>query len=198
MGIALIFLIVYFTIRGQNPKTSSSVRPAYDVQASSSLIAALVPTAHAETGIPEHISIPSIGVDAHIEQVGLTASGAVDVPKVTMNAAWFDQSPQPGKVGNAIIDGHYGWKNNIPAVFDRLSSIEKGDVIFITSENGTTFTFIVKNIVAYDENNNDPAIFISTDGKAHLNLITCGGVWNQGLHSYAKRLVVFADLVETP
>ena len=79
---------------------------------------------------PIRIKIPSISVDAYIEQVGLTSDGAVDVPKNPIDAAWFDQSPHPGDVGDSIIDGHYGWKNNMPVVFDSLHNINKGDYIY--------------------------------------------------------------------
>jgi len=33
----------------------------------------------------------------------------------------------------------------------------------------------------------------SSDAKAHLNLITCEGVWDKVSKSYSKRLVVFTD-----
>ena len=32
----------------------------------------------------------------------------------------------------------------------------------------------------YDLTADDKDVFISNDGKSHLNLITCAGVWNQG------------------
>jgi hypothetical protein len=31
-------------------------------------------------------------------------------------------------------------------------------------------------------------------GKVHLNLITCGGVWDKVGKSYSNRIVVFADM----
>jgi len=34
----------------------------------------------------------------------------------------------------------------------------------------------------------------SNDGKAHLNLITCAGVWDEVEKSHSSRLVVFADM----
>lgn len=40
-----------------------------------------------------------------------------------------------------------------------------------------------------------PEIFTSKDGKAHLNLITCGGVWNKLTKHYPDRLVIFTERV---
>ena len=153
----------------------------------------LVGTMHHPPLLPLQISIPSINVDTAIESVGLTPDGAVDIPKNPINAAWYDVSPLPGDIGNSIIDGHYGWKNNMPAAFDHLKSLKKGDKIYVKNSLGSTTIFVVTKVAVYDENNNDPAVFISTDGKAHLNLITCGGVWNKIKKSYSDRLVVFAD-----
>ena len=160
-----------------------------------SLVAPIVAVANASSDLPVNINIPSINLDTAIENVGLTLSGEVGVPSNPANTAWYNLSPLPGDVGNSIIDGHYGWKNNIPVAFDHLNSIKIGDRVYITHDTGSTTVFVVTNLVVYGENNNDPTIFVSTDGKAHLNLITCGGVWNKVTKSYSTRLVVFTDLV---
>jgi len=34
---------------------------------------------------------------------------------------------------------------------------------------------------------------LTNDGLAHLNLITCIGVWEQITQGYSQRLVVFTD-----
>lgn len=117
----------------------------------------------------------------------------MDIPKNIKNVAWFENGPRPGEIGNAVIDGHFGWKNNIPAVFDNLYKISIGDKIYIEDDEGVTSTFVVREIKSYSENDYAGEIFNSNDGKAHLNLITCEGIWNKTQKSYSKRLVVFAD-----
>lgn len=138
------------------------------------------------------IKIPAIGVDANVEHTDRLPDGSIGVPSDHRNAALFDGGPYPGEKGSAVIDGHYGWKNNIPAVFDDLDKLSKGDKIYVEDRNGTT-TFIVREVTAFSEKADASKVFTSTDGKAHLNLITCGGVWNKAEKSYSKRLVVFAD-----
>ena len=145
--------------------------------------------------LPVQLKIPKIHVDAFIEYVGITATGAMDAPTGPNDVAWFDLGPRPGDVGNAIIAGHYGWKDNIPAAFDNLSKLKAGDIINTEDGVGSTTTFIVRKTQIYGESSSVSDVFDSTDGIAHLNLITCEGVWNDVTKSYSGRLVVFADEV---
>ncbi len=130
---------------------------------------------------------------APIESVGLTAEGAVGVPEGPVDAAWYDLGPRPGDIGSAVIVGHEGWKDGIAAVFDSLNKLAVGDKIYVTDDTGTTTVFIVRQIQLYGENDSVPNIFNSNDGLAHLNLITCDGIWNATTKSYSDRLVVFTD-----
>jgi len=139
-----------------------------------------------------HIQIPAINVDAVVESVGLTPDGAMAATEGPSNAAWFDLGPRPGENGSAVIAGHYGWKDDIPAVFDDLNGLHAGDKIYV-EDGGATTTFVVGDIRTYSDTADASAVFASSDGKAHLNLITCGGVWNKARKSYSDRLVVFAD-----
>jgi len=147
----------------------------------------------AGSGLPARLTIPKINVDAAVEQVGLAPDGAMDVPKGPDDVAWFNLGKRPGDVGSAVMAGHFGWKNGIPAVFDNLNKLQKGDNIYVEDEKGVVTTFIVREIKTYDQNADAGSVFSSSDGKAHLNLVTCEGVWNKAQKSYSNRLVVFAD-----
>ena len=48
-------------------------------------------------------------------------------------------------------------------------------------------------IKKYDPNADAKDVFNLNDGKAHLNLITCVGIWNKIKKSRSERLVVFTD-----
>jgi LPXTG-site transpeptidase (sortase) family protein len=148
----------------------------------------------ANLGVPVRLKIPSINVDAALESVGLTPGGAVGVPKGTENAAWFDLSPRPGEKGSAVIDGHYGWwKNNTPTVFNNLGKLRKGDKLYVQDETGVIITFVVRESRKFNPGADAAGVFASGDGKSHLNLITCDGVWNDASKNYPDRLVVFTD-----
>ena len=151
--------------------------------------------AQASVGLPARLEIPKIKVDAALDYVGVTSNGELGVSAGPTNAAWYDRGPRPGQTGNAVIDGHFGYKNHIPAVFDNLHALQKGDKLYVKDIKGLTTTFIVRQLRTYGPNDYAPAVFRSSDGKAHLNLITCQGDWNQAQKSYSTRLVVFADKV---
>jgi len=150
-------------------------------------------SAQADLGYSFHLNIPKIKVDASVENLGLTFDGAMEVPKGPSNAAWFSLGTPPGEIGSAVIDGHSGWKNGTPAVFDNLYKLKKGDLIYVKDKKGITTTFVVREIRKYNPNADATYVFGSNDGKAHLNLITCTGLWNKIWKSHSERLVVFTD-----
>jgi len=147
------------------------------------------------SSLPVNIKIPKIKINADIEHVGLTSDGAVDSPIGPDDVAWFNKGPIPGEIGNAIMDGHSGWKNNIPAVFDNLKKLKKGDKIYIKNDVGKTNIFVVKKLKIYSKNDVALDVFNATDKKSHLNLISCTGIWNVVDKGRESRIVVFADLV---
>ncbi len=82
-----------------------------------------------DKAIPVRLKIPGISLDAAVESVGLTPDNAMGVPKGPADVAWFSLGPSPGQVGSAVIAGHFGWKDGIPAAFDNLSILRKGYAI---------------------------------------------------------------------
>ncbi|MDO8443215.1 MAG: class F sortase [bacterium] len=146
-----------------------------------------------QVGLPTRLKIPSINVDASVEYVGLTPDGAMDVPKERANVAWFNLGPRPGDNGSAAIAGHYGWKDGKGSAFDNLYKLRKGDKIYVEDDKGVITTFVVRESRRYNPKMDASNVFSSNDGKPHLNLITCEGVWDKVSKTYSKRLVVFTD-----
>lgn len=149
--------------------------------------------AHKQIGVPVRITIPSIAVDAAIEKVALAKDGSMDVPQKPLDTAWYEPGPRPGENGSATIAGHVDWYNGAQAVFAALHKIQPGDVIRVQDDAGTIVSFVVRESKNYNATANAVDVFRSNDGKAHLNLITCAGVWDVHTQQYTKRLVVFAD-----
>jgi len=176
----------YHVLLSQTTQYSSTSKPIGTIQSVASL-------AEVPFNLPVHMTIEKIHIDASLETVGFTAKGEVDIPKGPTSPAWFEESPRPGEIGNAIIVGHFGWKNNIPAVFDDLDQLVKGDKLSVRDDQGIVQIFVVREMRMYGAHEAAPDVFISRDGKAHLNLITCSGVWNKAKKSYSTRLVVFTD-----
>jgi len=144
-------------------------------------------------GLPVRLEITEIGVDSAVIPVGVTRDGAMDAPKGPDEVAWYNLGPRPGEIGSAVMAGHYGWQNNIPAVFDNLDKIHEGEKIYTQDENGAIITFVVREIRIYGMNDDASDVFFSNDSKAHLNLITCTGSWDDVEKTFSERLIVFAD-----
>lgn len=140
--------------------------------------------------------IPSINTYSKVEETGLNDEGDMEVPKGRENVAWYKGGPPPGDVGSSVIAGHFGWKDDEPAVFDNLHLLSAGDRIYVRGSNNKIVVFIVRETKTYSPEEDATEIFVSNDGKAHLNLITCGGDWDKRLQSRTLRLVVFADKEE--
>ena len=143
--------------------------------------------------MPARLKIPRINTNVVIIPVGITPDGSMGVPSGPLDVAWLDSSVIPGEKGSAVIDGHSGWKNGISAVFDNLYKLKKGDKISVENVAGVSVSFVVQLVKTFDPKADTVKIFSSTDGKAHLNLITCSGAWNAQKKSYSNRLVVFSD-----
>ncbi|MDO8469084.1 MAG: class F sortase [Candidatus Peribacter sp.] len=149
----------------------------------------------ADAGLPVRLRIPSIKVDAAIESVGLTSKGAMDVPKDPDNVGWYSLGSKPGEKGSAVFAGHLDWYKGKKAVFQQLNKLRKGDLLSVENDKGKFLTFIVRDIRTYEPNEYAPDVFLKND-VSHLNLVTCGGVWDTARKIYRERLVVFTDLVE--
>jgi LPXTG-site transpeptidase (sortase) family protein len=159
-------------------------------QAGSMTVAAALPT---PTGAPLRLKIPSIKVDAAIEHVAIKKDGSMDTPKLPKNTAWYKLGPKPGEIGSAVIAGHVNWWNGAVSAFANLNKVKIGDKVYVQNDKGEVVTFTVRKIRRLDVAADATDVFISTDGKAHLNLVTCIGVWNKKTRQYSQRLIVFAD-----
>lgn len=149
----------------------------------------------APRGLPVRLKIPTIGVDTAIEDAYITSDGRMDVPAGSVNVAWYALGPFPGQKGSAVIGGHFGIDNEVPKVFYNLNKLEVGDKVYVVDDNNETLAFVVRSIKLFGRNADAGSVFFSKDGLAHLNLITCEGVWNKVNDSYPDRRVVFADAI---
>ena len=149
------------------------------------------------SGLPVRLEIPIIGIDSFIEDAYITPQGAMEVPAGTVDVAWFALGPHPGQVGSAVIGGHFGIESGVPFVFYNLSKLSAGDDIYIVDDEGNTITFVVNSTALYAANADATTVFTSSDGKAHLNLITCEGIWNEIDGEYPDRTVVFTTEVSS-
>lgn len=147
-----------------------------------------------KTTVPVSLSIERIGVYAPIESVGIVGD-AMAVPTLANNVGWYRASARPGDMGSAVLAGHVNWMGGKDAVFTNLSEIEIGDIVSVTNNYGDVENFLVREKREYPADADTSEVFLSYDGLAHLNLITCTGIWNPLMGTHDTRLVVFTDKI---
>lgn len=184
MGLALFGVLIFYLIT-ETSLLRSSALPTQTALSSSQ--------ERPRAPLPVRLTIPKIAVDSAVEYVGMTPEGEMDVPKNQDDVAWFELGPRPGENGSAIIAGHYGRRGGEVSAFDNLYTLRKGDKVYVENEKGETISFVVRGTRRYDPTADASDVFISGDGEAHLNLITCEGVWDEDSQTYPLRLVVFTD-----
>ncbi len=147
-------------------------------------------------GLPVRISIPSIGVDAQMEFVGLDTEGKMDVPKDFDNVGWFELGYRPGEKGNAVMAGHLDTAYGGTAVFYRLKELTSGDEIYVYDEEGNELRFIVTGVEIFPFDRVPLAEIFGPSEERMLNLITCEGVFDNSNQNYSDRTVVYSVMGE--
>lgn len=147
--------------------------------------------------LPTRLVIPRLDVDAVVQYVGLdkNGSGEMAVPSNFSDVGWYTHGVRPGMKGSAVITGHLNGESVAEAVFYDLHTLVVGDEVVVMSADRIEDIFRVVRIETYPYNAPTEEVFVSNDGKARLNLITCGGEWLSDEQVYDTRTVVFTEQV---
>jgi len=152
------------------------------------------PRASAAPLIPTNLKIPSIGLNASVEQVGKKDDGSMGTPQKFEDVAWYSLGSKPGEPGNAVIDGHVNNALTKAGVFQHLSSVKLGDMIIVSDSSGHALNYKVTDIEEYPADTAPAASIFATTGPSQVVLITCDGDWVPADKTFSARLVVFARL----
>jgi len=148
----------------------------------------------AQVAEPVSLVIPSIGVSTSLVHLGLTSSGALQVPPTTSVAGWYAGSPRPGSIGSAVIAGHIDSVAG-PGVFFRLSQLQRGARVYVRRADGTLAVFEVTDVHMYAKDAFPTTAVYGAVPDPELRLITCGGTFDYSTRSYLSNTVVFATEV---
>ncbi len=147
--------------------------------------------------LPARLLIPSLGIDALVQHVGITAKGNMAAPHNFTDVGWYKYGTVPGQVGSAVIDGHVDNGLALDGVFKHLNELKIGDRIQIVTASSTSLTFKVVDIQSYSiKDVPTEKLFMQAD-TSRLNLITCEGTWVQKDKTYDHRLVIYTTLVSS-
>lgn len=155
-----------------------------------------VATTTSDQEVPQHISVPTISLDASIEKRGVVAGNRMAMPTSFSTVGWYEYGPAPGQKGTAVLYGHLNNGLGLSGVFEHLAHVKPGDEITITARDGSVTRFVVDRTETYPYTR-VPQTAIASDPHegAHLTLITCAGSWTydaeEGM-TYDHRLVVYA------
>lgn len=152
---------------------------------------------------PVRIAIPSIGIDAPVNTMGLDSQSYPEVPDTGNDVAWYDFSNPPGAGGNAVFSGHvdwFYWGQPGEGVFYHLRELKVGDDIWVALEDGTELHYTVTGNVAVQYEDPNVVKVMDPTAKEVITLITCGGTWlrdfsNPNGGNYSHRVVVRAERV---
>jgi hypothetical protein len=148
-------------------------------------------TAPAQVAVPVGLTIPAIGVDTALIELGRTVSGALQVPDSFTVAGWYDLGPRPGQPGPAVIAGHVDSTQG-PAVFYLLGDLKAGDKVYVRRADQSVATFVVTGVLMYAKAAFPAESVYGPVSGPQLRLITCGGAFDYVRHSYLSNVVVYA------
>jgi sortase (surface protein transpeptidase) len=143
---------------------------------------------------PVSLTIPLIGVQTRLITLGLTSSGALQVPSTTAVAGWYTGSPRPGAIGSAIIVGHIDSISG-PGVFFRLAELTRGDKVYVKRADGTLVEFSVTSVQKYLKDRFPTEDVYGPVPDPELRLISCGGAFDAATGHYLSNIVVYATEV---
>lgn len=174
---------------------TAAVRPAAVVSAlpppTGPIAAPPQPADNRPAAAPVSLSIPVIDVSTRLIRLGLSASGALQVPSSTAVAGWYTGSPRPGAVGPAVIVGHIDSRLG-PGVFFRLAGLRRGARVYVRRTDATLAVFRVTSVQTYPKDGFPTQAVYGATPDAELRLITCGGAFDPGTGSYLSNVVVYA------
>lgn len=150
-------------------------------------------------GVPVRLRMPSLGVNAPFEKIGLDTTAAPDAqgkqplgsPKDRTRAGWYTNGPAPGSGQGTILTNGHTYRDG-SAIFreDFSRRIAVGQRIHITLDNGTTCSYAVERVWReVNAKREYPQIVTAEglydfEGPERLFLVTCSGSWNAIAQDY--------------
>jgi hypothetical protein len=159
---------------------------------------------------PVSVSIPKLAAESELIDLGLNPDRSVQVPPIEQPevAGWYagekvdedGDETKPGQRGSAVIAAHVdgltptGEKGQ-PGLFAHLSTLVPGDEVFVDQAGGNRLRFVVESVESFSKTEfPGQRVYLADDG-IRLNLVTCGGAFDEKTGHYVDNIVAFARLV---
>lgn len=162
-------------------------------------------------GRPVRMVIPSLGVSAPFEEIGLDEAAEPDDqgrqplgnPTDRTKAGWYVDGPRPGEGSGTVLTNGHTYRDN-SAIFkeDFSSRVDRGQLIHIEQDNGSTCSYVIDRLWREVDAAKDYPRIVETEhlydfgGPERLFLATCGGSWNSVAQDYDQISLLIATRVE--
>lgn len=143
---------------------------------------------------PAELSIPSVGIRAGVDAVGLDGT-TMAVPNDPGRLGWLSGTAAAGDViGSSVVSGHVSDRSDRPGALWRLRDVRPGDTVSWTGAGGETQRFVVRRVQRFARSSGVPARLFRTTGPHVLHVVTCSNrqASSGGGFHYADNLVVTA------
>lgn len=141
---------------------------------------------------PVGLAIASAGVDAGIEPLRVV-DGAMQDPSGPWEVAWYENLGTLASISNVVMAGHIDYWNVGPSVFYNLASVQPGEEIVVSGDDGRAYPYTVEWVRLFDSTSMPLDEVIGSTGQQSLTLITCGGAFDYVNGQYLQRTVVRAN-----
>ena len=175
--------------------SSSTTLPTSPLAALVGAAESALPTAPTVPTPPTRLSIGVIGVDVGIRAVGVQPDGQLEIPDET-EVGWYGLGSAPGAPGTTVFAAHVNWHGR-PGPFLRLSELEPGAEVIVTSADGTSRTYSVTERAQYPKASLPTERVWNRSGPETLVLITCGGDFDATQRRFRDNVVVYAVPIAT-
>lgn len=148
---------------------------------------------------PRRLSVPALGIDTKIYQVGLDRRKNVVIPEDIRKVGWYRLGVPPGvDRGNAVIVGHRDGSGYRKGAFYYLSTLKPGSVVTVTTSAKRTLKYRVSSVKSILKKRLPYEKYFAVDGKHQLVLISCGGYYDRNNGGYQDNVIVTAEPLFTP
>lgn len=148
-----------------------------------------------EPDSPKLITIPSINLTGFVQKVGNDQENRIAVPTNTNLAGWYINSAKLGEKGLSIVVGHLNGRFS-DGIFYNLSLLEAGEQFQVQLGNSNILNYeIVDKVTVTEEEANQYLFSQQNNISSQLNLITCGGEYDDETKTYTDRVIVYSKLV---
>ena len=153
---------------------------------------------------PRFMSITKIGIfNARVVELGTVgANRQLDDPKNIHDVGWYHGSAKPGQPSTETPAGLYDGHNTgayVQGVFFNLGRLTYDDQIIIERGDRARLIYAVREslLVPFQEVNMNVMMQTVTPGAEGLNIITCGGSWDEAAQNYTHRVLIRAILLSS-